>query len=132
MLVFNIRDDQGESIGKDDYDMFLLAGNQYQPKLLPKGFFMDRQMNSTTGRLIYYLDADKMREIKDGKFGIRVVARPAKGFSYYSAAEYRSEGIDVGKILAPNQTTYVDITLHRFVDKKRVSVWACNRENGKL
>lgn len=117
MLVFNIRDDQGESVGQDNYDLFLLAGNQYQPNLLPKGFFVDRQMNETTGRLIYYLDADKMRDIKDGKFGLRVVARPAKGFSYYAAAEYQSEGMDVEKILAPNQTTYVDIMLHRFVDK---------------
>ena len=25
--------------------------------------------------------------------------------------------MDVGNILAPNQVTYVDITLHRFVDK---------------
>ncbi len=117
MLVFNIKDDQGESIGRDDCDLYLLGGKLYQPRLLPKGFFMDRQMNKTTGRLIYYLDADKMREIRDGKFGIRVVARPAKGFSYYAAAEFRSEGIAASKIIAPNQTTYVDITLHRFVDK---------------
>ncbi len=117
MLVFNIRDDQGETIARDDYDLFLLAGNQYQPQKLPKGFFKDRQMNNTTGRLILYLDADKMAEIKDGKFGIRVVARPSKGFSYYAAAEFQSEGIEIDQILAPNQTTYVDITLHRFVDK---------------
>ncbi|NOQ27161.1 MAG: hypothetical protein GQ564_17510 [Bacteroidales bacterium] len=31
MLVFNIQDDQGTKIGKDDYDLFLLAGKQYQP-----------------------------------------------------------------------------------------------------
>ncbi len=117
MLVFNVRDDQGEPIGRDDYDLLLLAGNQYQPQMLPKGFFMDRQMNNNTGRLIYYLNSNKMREIKHGKFGLRVVARPAKGFSYYVAAEFRSDGIPVERILAPNQTTYVDIVLNRFVDK---------------
>jgi hypothetical protein len=58
-----------------------------------------------------------MGEIKDGKFGLRVVARPAKGFSYYCFAEYRSDGVSANNILAPNETTYVDITLHRFVDK---------------
>lgn len=117
MLVFNVRDDQGEPIGRDDYDLLLLAGNQYQPQRLPKGFFTDRQMNDDSGRLVYYLNADKMQAIKDGKFGIRVTARPSKGFSYYAAAEFRSGGIPAGQILAPNQTTYVDITLHRYVDK---------------
>jgi hypothetical protein len=117
MLVFNIRDDQGTKIGMDDYDLFLLAGNQYQPQKLPKGFLKDRQMNDKTGRLVYYLDANKMNEIKDGKLGIRVVARPTKGFSYYVAAEFRSDGISAEDILVPNQTTYVDIKLHRFVDE---------------
>lgn len=117
MLVFNIRDDQGTKIGKDDYDLFLLAGKQYQPQKLPKRFLKDRQMNDKTGRLVYYLDANKMNEIKDGKLGIRVVARPTKGFSYYVAAEFRSDGISVENILVPNQTSYVDIKLHRFVDE---------------
>ncbi len=117
MLVFNIKDDQGEKIKENDYDLFLLAGNQYQPQKLPKGFFKDRQMNEKTGRLVYYLDANKMGEIKDGKFGLRVVARPAEGFSYYCAAEFHSDGITAEKILTPNETTYVNITLHRFVDK---------------
>ena len=35
----------------------------------------------------------------------------------YAAAEFRSEGMKVERILAPNQTTYVDITLRRLVDK---------------
>jgi len=117
MLVFNVKDDQGEHIGQDNYDLFLLAGNQYQPQKLPKHFFKDRQMNNKNGRLVYYLNADKMKEIKDGKFGIRVVARPSKGFSYYCVAEYHSDGVSAQNILIPNETTYVDITLHRFVDK---------------
>lgn len=117
MLVFNIRDDQGNQIGKDDYDLFLLAGNEYSPDLLPTGFFKDRQMNNKSGRLVYFLDAEKMSQIKDGKFGLRVVARPAKGFSYYCPAEYRSDGVSAKKILVPNETTYVDVVLHRFIDK---------------
>jgi hypothetical protein len=117
MLIFNIRDDQGNQIGQDDYDLFLLAGNGYSPQQLPKGFFKDRQMNTKTGRLVYYLNADKMSEIKDGKFGLRIVARPSSGFSYYCAAEFRSDGATAQSVLAPNETTYVDIKLHRFVDK---------------
>lgn len=117
MLVFNICDDQGIQIGKDDYDLILLAGNKYEPNELPKGFLMDKQMNDKTGRIIYYLNANKMSKIKNGKFGFRVEARPDNGFSYYVKVEYRSEGIPVSDIIVPNQTTYVDIKLHRFVDK---------------
>jgi len=117
MLVFNIRDDQGNKIGKDDYDLYLLAGKNYRPQLLPEGFFKDRQMNDQSGRLVYYLDAEKMSELKDGKFGIRVVVRPSGGFSYYCAAEYQSDGVTAQSILAANETTYVDIKIHRFVDE---------------
>lgn len=118
MLVFNVHDDQGEHIAQGNYDLLLLAGSRYQPDKLPKGFFMDRQMNESTGRLVYYLNVDKMLDIvKKGKFGLRVVARPVKGFAYYAAAEFRPSKNEVKKILMPNQTIYVDIMLHRFVDK---------------
>lgn len=118
MLVFNVHDDQGEQIAQGDYDLLLLAGNRYQPDKLPKDFFVDRQMNESTGRLVYYLNASKMLDIvKKGTFGLRVVARPVKGFAYYAAAEFRPSKNEVKKILMPNQTIYVDIMLHRFVDK---------------
>jgi hypothetical protein len=117
MLVFNIHDDQGERVKENDYDLFLLAGNDYRPEKLPKGFFKDKQMNDKTGRLVYYLNANKMGQLNE--FGIRVVARPEKGeFSYYCAAEFRSDGVPADHILQPNETTYVDITLHRFVDEE--------------
>jgi len=117
MVVFNVRDDQGERIGENDYDLFLLAGSKYQPHKLPKGFFKDRQMNDKSSRLVYYLDADKMAGIKDG-FGIRIVARPSAGFSYYCVAEFHSDEIPLSSILKANQATYVNITLHRFVDEE--------------
>ncbi len=117
MLIFNVRDDRGEPLGEGDYDLLLLAGKGFQPQQLPQGFFRDKQMNPQTGRLVYYLDANRMASIKDGMFGLRVVARPSAGFSYYCAAEYRSDGIAASGVLKPNQATYVDITLHRFVDE---------------
>lgn len=117
MLIFNVHDNQGNRFAKDDFDVFLLAGRDYQPQMLPKGFFMDRQMNGITSNLVYYLNVDKMNQIKDGLFGLRIVARPSSGFSYYYAAEFRSDGASYSNIIAPNQTTYVDITLNRQVDK---------------
>ena len=44
--------------------------------------------------------------------GFRVVACPSKGFSYYCAAEFHSDGIAAQDVLAPNETTYIDITLY--------------------
>ena len=48
---------------------------------------------------------------------MRIVARPTRGFSHYCAAEFRADGIEVWNIVRPNQTTYVDVTLRRIVDK---------------
>lgn len=117
MLIFNIHDDEGNRFARDDFDVFLLAGRNYQPHQLPKGFFMDRQMNAVNDNLVYYLNVDKMNEIKDGLFGLRIIARPASGFSYYFAGEFRSDGAAYEDIIGPNHTTYVDVTLKRQVDK---------------
>ncbi len=117
MLIFNIHDEQGHSFGPDEYDLLLLAGKRYQPHVLPKGFLQDRQMNARTGNLVFYLNAERMDSIKDGLFGFRVTARPTTGFSHYCAAEFRSNGISIHNVLAANQTTYVDVTLRRRVDK---------------
>ena len=66
---------------------------------------------------MFFIDVDQFHQIKDGQFGIRVIARPQKGFSYYQWAEFRSDGVSLTDIVAPNQTTYVDITLKRCVNK---------------
>ena len=58
-----------------------------------------------------------MELIRDGLWGVRIVARPTSGFSHYAAAEFRSDGTKVRNIVTPNQTTYVDVTLRRIVDK---------------
>jgi len=117
MLVFSVKDDRGEEL--HDYDILLLAGKKYKPNLLEKGFFQDRQATDRLNqkRVVYYLNVDKMRSIKDGKLGLRVVPRPDKGFSYYQNAEFHSEDIQIRQILKPNQTLMVDIELKRFVDK---------------
>ena len=115
MFVFNIRDNYGNSIY--DYDMILLAGNNYEPSKLPKGFFLDRQMNNQSGNLVYYLNYDKLKEIKDGAFGIRIVARPSEGFMHYSPAEFHSNGINLHSFLKPNETTMIEVILERRISK---------------
>ena len=116
MIVVRVTDDQGNEIS--DYDLLLLAGNEYRPDKLPKGFFVDRQKNRTNScHLTYYLNNTKMSSIPDGKIGFRVIARPTEGFVYYSPGEFRSEAISVTDLLKENETIYLDIELKRHVDK---------------
>jgi len=117
MLVIRVCDQYGEVIEHHDYDILLLAGKAYKPNQLPKGFLVDKQMNTQSHCLVYYLDADKMSQIKDGCFGIQVLARPNKGFSFYHNAQFRSEGLAIEQVFAANQTSYLDIRLHREVDE---------------
>ena len=132
MLIFHIHDDQGNHFDCGDFDILLLAGKDYQPYDLPKGFFMDRQMNSTTSNLVYYIDVDRMHDIKDGLFGIRVAARPESGFAYYCMAEFRSDGVSVDNVVVANQTTYVDITLTRCVDRNVFRFADAEEERGEF
>ncbi len=113
MFVFNVEDNFGNEI--HDYDMLLLAGNDYEPSNFPKGFFVDRQKNNLSGNLTYYINYSKLKEIKDGKLGIRIVARPDEGFSHYFPAEFRSENIELEHLLIPNQTVLVNVILERII-----------------
>lgn len=115
MFVFNVKDNYGNEI--HDYDMLLLAGEKYEPSRLPKGFFVDRQKNNMSGNLVYYINYNKLKDIKDGKLGIRIVARPDKGFSHYLPAEFRSEEIDLHEFLYPNETVMIDVVLQRRISK---------------
>lgn len=111
MFVFNVQDNYGNDIL--DYDMILLAGNSYEPSKLPKGFFVDRQINTESGNLIYYLNYDKLKDIKDKKLGIRIIARPNEGFAFYLPAEFHLNDIDLNTFLKPNETIMIDVILER-------------------
>jgi hypothetical protein len=128
MLVFHVHDEQDRHFEKDEFDLLLLTGANYQPGKMPDGFLKDRQMNISTHNLVFYVDCEKLQKIKDGRFGIRVVAQPAKGFAYYRPVEYRSDGTSICDVLVPNQTTYVDICLKRKVD---VNVFRFDRGDAK-
>lgn len=117
MLILNVHDQHGKAFNRDEIEVVLLGGPTYSPAHLPKGFLVDRQLNNQTNRLVFFLDAKKMKNIKDGLFGIRIVARPQNGFAYYNEGEFRSEGLSLEKVFTPNQTTYVDITMNRQIDK---------------
>ena len=116
-LIINVKDDEGFPV--TDYDFILLAGDEYHPGKLPKGFFVDKQQNNRAPQTItFYLDFDVMMKIKDGKFGFRIVARPDHGFAYYKPVEFRSDLHTIDVFVNPNATHYIDVILKRHVDEQ--------------
>ncbi len=114
MLVFVIKDDQGYPV--TDFELFLLGGDSHSPDQLSKGFFIDRQQNSThRNHLVYYIDYDVITRNK--LTGFRVIAHPSEGFVFYHAVEYNSHSVDINSLLKPNETFYVEVTLRRRIDK---------------
>ena len=114
-LVFAIVDDQGVAV--NDFDLYLMAGNRFDPAGLPKGFFIDRQRNPDTPNcLIYYLDYDVLKTAPQERLGIRVAGRPAQGFAGYRPVEFRTDGETLLSTLQPNQTCYIRVVLRRHVD----------------
>jgi len=116
MVIFYLHDDRGNDI--NDYDLLLLFGDTYDPDKFPSGFFIDRQRNSIDkNRLTYYVRSDKTAKFKDRPLGIRVVARPQAGFSYYTVGEFRSGQASINELITENMTTLVEIELKRHVDR---------------
>lgn len=117
MLVVNLHDQFGNRFDVNEYELVLLGGKTYRPDLMPKGFLVDKQMNHANSNLVYYMDFDKLVTVSDGYFGIRVLARPTSGFASYAEGEFQSDGLAIDKVFSPNQTTYVDITMTRRIDR---------------
>ncbi|MGH8019969.1 MAG: phospholipase, partial [Opitutaceae bacterium] len=116
-VVFRVMDDEDQPIS--DFDLVILAGPDYDPNALPKGFFRDRQRNcKAPNTIVYYMNHDKLSLVVDGLFGFRILARPDNGFAWYAPAEFRSNTVTIDEVIDPNVTTYVDIVLTRHVDRE--------------
>ena len=119
MMVFKLTDDRENPLV--DYDILFTAGPDYDPNHLPPGFFVDRQRNLfSPGKLTYYMDYDVMnawfsKPELEGKFGVRIGARPSEGFAYYTVAEHQGTFAGLKKYFEPNQTLMVEVELKRQV-----------------
>jgi hypothetical protein len=119
MLIIRITDDRGNNLS--DYDVLFTAGPGYDPNHLPPGFFVDRQRNQLNpGKLTYYIDYDVMNDWLskpelDGRFGVRITARPAEGFAYYTVAEHKGTFAALKRYFEPNQTLMIEVELRRRV-----------------
>lgn len=131
MVLFRVSDDHGYPIR--DFDLLLTGGEDSDPDKLPRGFFMDRQLNRVNrNTLTYYFNYDIMAgapAVSDGNeiirpatrgatsLGFRISPRPADGFVRYLPCEVRASKSLLGEVLKPNSTTLVDIRLRRVVTK---------------
>lgn len=131
MVMFRISDDHGYPIR--DFDLLLTGGEDGDPDKLPRGFFMDRQLNRVNrNTLTYYFNYDIMAgapAVTDGSeivraatrgatsLGFRISPRPAAGFVRYLPCEVRASKSLLDEVLKPNSTTLVDIRLRRIVMK---------------
>ena len=119
MLVLRLRDDRGNNL--IDYDVLFTAGPNYDPNHLPEGFFVDRQRNQVNrGNLTYYINHDVMAQALakpeyQGRFGVKIIARPTAGYAYYTLAEHQGTFEALKDFFEPNRTLMVDIVLRRHV-----------------
>jgi len=125
MIVFRLVDDTGLPLL--DYDVRITAGPDYDDNSLPAGFFIDRQRNlRDAGKLTYYVDYEVLIEGLNGKLknclGFDITARPASGLSHYEPARFEGTSADILKVLRPNQTLMLEITLRRRIDRQVFTV----------
>ncbi|HWP94128.1 MAG TPA: phospholipase [Gammaproteobacteria bacterium] len=142
MLVFRVRDDQGNPL--KDYEIILTAGRDGNPDALPPGFFIDRQRNRRDpGVVTYYINHARMTgcgEVRHGErlvrpalpaceaLGLRIVPYPQDGFVHYLPAELTASPENLERFVRPHQTTVIDIVLRRVV---REGVFRLTRETSK-
>jgi hypothetical protein len=127
MVVFRVRDDQGQAI--KDFELMFTAGDD-DPDALPPGFFIDRQRNQRDpGAITYYLNHAKLvgaPAVKQGSevlraaqpgtktLGLRVTPYPQDGFVHFLPCVL-PPGAALLAAIRPYETTVVDIVLRRVV-----------------
>ncbi len=113
-LVFRVTDSMGNRL--TDYAIELIDGfgNAGQ---LPNGFIADKHKNKMNGEFFaFYLNYDRMREMKGGAFGFRIqVASNTPLIAHQDFVFKSSTGADA--LIKPNQSTFVDVVVKRWINK---------------
>lgn len=127
-LIFRVRDHEGYAV--KDFELLLTADGD-SPDRLPPGFFVDRQQNHRQpANLTYYLNAARMlgdapvahegRILREAMLpaegmGLCIQPYPTDGFVHYLPARLPVSRELLQQLIVPQQTTLVDIQLHRVV-----------------
>lgn len=130
MVVFRLLDDAGARVG--DVDLLLTAGPKGDPNQLPEGFLTDRQGNRrAAGHVSFYLNhaalagCEPILDERGKLLRPERIARPPYGLKLQPRGPERlvehwptrlGAGLDdLLAVIEPNQTTIIDIVLHRVV-----------------
>ena len=113
-LVFRVTDNQGNAL--PDYAVELIDSSG-RGDHLPGGFFGDKHKNAVSPEMfVYYLNYDRMTEVKGGKLGFRIQSVPDTPLIMYPEQVFMGPS-EVESVLRPNQTTFVDVILRRRINK---------------
>jgi len=130
LVIFRVHDSEGHPL--TDFDLEL-TGLEDNPDGLPEGFFKDRQKNHLSRHVLtYFVNHDLLvgtPEVPDPRggnplrqerpgiptLGLRLTPRPQEGFVRFLPCGIRANERMLRAVLAPDQTTLVDIELRRIV-----------------
>jgi hypothetical protein len=113
-LVFRVTDQLGHTM--DDYAIELVDGH-LRGDQLPVGFFGDKHKNDVHNEyFVFYLNYDKLSEVKGGRFGFKIRTAPDSPLIDYQELIYLDKSFSES-VLKPNQTTTIDVVLKRRINK---------------
>ena len=130
MVIFRLIDSQ--RLGTPDVKVLLTAGPNNDPNQLPENFLADRQFNKRSGNLTFFLNhaaltgcpaipglkADSIARaplIPRPPYGLRIQPRDGECFVEYWGAELHAAVQNLLPLIAPNETTIIDIVMTRVV-----------------
>jgi len=130
MVVFRLLDDSGSRV--PDMNLLLTAGPNADPNQLPEGFLTDRQGNRRApGNLCFFLNhaaltgcpaiADaqgrqrRAERIPRPPYGLRLMPRLEGKWVEHWMTELAADPGSLLDLVAPNQTTVIDLRLTRIV-----------------
>lgn len=129
MVIFRLFDENNVRV--NEVDLLLTAGPSHDPNQLPEGFLRDVQNNRRSGALTFQLNHAALAgcpEIlrPDGRlarpervprppYGVRLLPRVENRLVEHWPAELNVSGDSLLDLVAPNQTTIIDIRMRRIV-----------------
>jgi hypothetical protein len=98
----------------DDYAIELIDSEESGDSL-PSGFFSDDHKNESSAEYYtYYLDYDRLADVKGGKLGFRITSAGDSPLVAYGEAMFLTT---VQNFVGPNMTTEVDVIMRRRLNK---------------
>jgi hypothetical protein len=133
-LVVRLRDQSGQ--GLRDYAIELID-SQGRGDRFPTGFMAHAVQNPNSPETyVYYLNFDRVSRVVGGQVGIKVQSVSGSPLVAYEEIKLIGEKFRVESLLAPNQTTVVDVVIRRQLNKnifrltKNMSVQKIERKAG--